>query len=148
MQLYMCSNVGCGSMQDAPGQCRRCGWTTRRLNEAETTAPVSTDKRLFTVWFETGVVVLAENEEQAEKLAKDGLLSHVVDADAWEPSPAVPMNCFPAGWESDSIPFGERDPEDPDRTIAQWIERGAAPEYTELRDKLTEARVKLMGDTK
>jgi hypothetical protein len=99
-----------------------------------------TDKRLFTVSIEAEVVVLAESQEQAEEIAQKA--AGTIDGDQWEASPASPMTCMPGGWDGECIPFGDGDPQEPDRTIAQWIERGAAPAYTELFSKLKAATAK------
>jgi hypothetical protein len=98
-----------------------------------------TSKRLFTVSFETEVVVLADSQEQAEKIAQRSVRS--IDADQWDAS-ASPMSCMPGGWDGGCIPFGAGDPQEPDRTIAEWIERGAAPGYADLLAKLKAATAK------
>ncbi len=90
-------------------------------------------KRLFVVTIEVDTIVIAEDREEAESLA----MEQRDDQDGWS-SHAVPMSYFPADWEGDSIPFGEADPEAPDRTVDQWIELGAAPEYGKLVAKLAE----------
>jgi hypothetical protein len=96
-------------------------------------------KRLFTVAIETEVVVLAESSSEAELLARESMRD--LDGDQWTMM-ASPMAYLPAGWEGDAIPYGPGDSEDPDRTVDKWIERGAAPKYTELLQKLGTGRMK------
>ena len=81
--------------------------------------------RLYTVTVETEVVVLASSESEAEYEARYAVRHDVDDLDAF----AKPMRYMPGEWDRDAIPFGERDPAAPDRTIGQWIDAGAAPEF-------------------
>lgn len=46
---------------------------------------------------------------------------------------------MPSDWDGSEIPFGECDEDAPDRTVGEWIELGAAPEYTALRERLARA---------
>jgi hypothetical protein len=87
-------------------------------------------KQLYVVSVTTEIVVLAESTEEAEEIAEDCRID-------WEgPGFAQPMRVMPAGWDLDSVPFGEGDEEDPDRPLKGWIERGAAPEYSRMLEKL------------
>ena len=91
--------------------------------------PPETPKRLWNVSLETEIVVLAESHEAAVEAAKKA----VRDRDITESEfygRAEPMTYFPAGDDGTEIPFGDRDPAAPDRTVDEWIERGAAPAYT------------------
>jgi hypothetical protein len=81
--------------------------------------------QLYTVTVETEVVVLASSESEAEYEARYAVRHDVDDLDAY----AKPMRYMPGEWDRDAIPFGERDPADPNRTIGEWIDAGAAPEY-------------------
>jgi hypothetical protein len=82
--------------------------------------------KLFTVTLETELVVLANTPEEAEESALDELRS----LDRYNYSAqASDMRHLPADWEMGAIPHGTRDSNDPDRTIEEWIEKGAAPEY-------------------
>lgn len=90
-------------------------------------------KRLFTVTIEADIVVLARDEDEATDIAIE-TLSHL-DDEEWNVSPSR-MTYLPGDWDADCIPFGDGVPEDPDRTVGEWIELGAAPEYTATRDKL------------
>lgn len=95
-------------------------------------------KRLFTVAIETEIVVLAESSSEAELLARESMRD--LDSDQWSRM-ASPMTHLPAGWEGEAIPYGPGESEDPDRTIDEWIERGAAPKYTEILQKLGTGRM-------
>lgn len=94
----------------------------------------ASSKRLFTVTIETEIVVLAEDADEAEEIAIDAIDG--LDSDAWD-SHAMPMATLPAGWEGDAIPYGPGVEDDPDRTVGQWIEQGAAPEYAKLLKRLS-----------
>lgn len=83
-------------------------------------------KRLFTVELTAEIVVFAEDEHDARSAALDSLRE--LDEDAFN-AHAVPMRRLPSEWTSTSIPYGEGDPSDRDRTIQGWIDQGAAPEY-------------------
>ena len=84
-----------------------------------------TDKKLWTVTMQTEVVVVAENEFEAEESAQAALREGDLD----HSSVVQGMSYIPSGWNKNSIPWGDRSEEDPDRTLGQWIELGAAPEY-------------------
>ena len=99
-----------------------------------------TNKRLFTVPIETEIVVLADSEEQAQEIAQRYVRK--IDWDQWDVTHATAMRHLPGGWDGSCIPYGDGDPGDPDRTVAQWIECGAAPLYTELLGKLKAAKAK------
>ena len=88
-------------------------------------------KQLFVVTIEVETIVVADGRVEAEELA----LEIFRDQDGWS-SRAVPMDCFPAEWEGNSIPYGDADPEAPDRTVDEWIKLGAAPEYGKLAERL------------
>ena len=92
------------------------------------------DLKLYTVTLSAEIVVLAESKEEAEDIALLHLdvIDHL-DADA------QPMGHMPSDWDGSEIPFGERDEDAPDRTVGEWIELGAAPEYTALRERLARA---------
>jgi hypothetical protein len=49
-----------------------------------------------------------------------------VDADSFSVE-LQPLRWLPAEWDN-SIPYGERERADPDRTVKRWIAMGAAPE--------------------
>ncbi len=82
--------------------------------------------KLYTVAIETEIVVLANSPGEAEEQAANAQ-SDLSESDYG--IHARNMSHLPAEWEMDSIPFGEKDDDDPDRTLGEWIERGAAPEY-------------------
>jgi hypothetical protein len=88
------------------------------------------EKKLFVVTIETEVVVLAEDESQAEEEAQRHVRGEI---DEWD-FRAAPMSFMPAGWDEDCFPFQQND--QPDRTVGEWIDLGAAPKYVELRNKL------------
>lgn len=93
------------------------------------------DLKLYTVTLSAEIVVLAESKEEAEDIAlhgSDDAIDHL-DADA------QPMGHMPSDWDGSEIPFGECDEDAPDRTVGEWIELGAAPEYTALRERLARA---------
>lgn len=86
--------------------------------------------KLYTVVVRHELVVLAANEADA-----------VAIIPRWSrelPIPSVEANemmTLPADMAGDEIPFGRTDPEDPDRSIDEWIERGAAPQYTAMLER-------------
>ena len=91
-------------------------------------------KKLFVVTIETEIVVAAETPEEAVEAADD---AHR-DLDSYSFSRhAMEMTHLPADWDLDSIPYGAREEADPDRTIKNWIDAGAAEKYTALREKLS-----------
>lgn len=82
-------------------------------------------KRLFVVELINEMIVLADSPEAAERFAK-----RIQRDEAGEPdAQASDMAYYPGDWDSSSIPFGDRDEAEPDRTVEKWIELGAAPEY-------------------
>jgi len=95
-------------------------------------------QKLFTVTIETEVVVLAEDPSEAEQLARESMRH--LDEDQWSTT-ASEMTHLPGGWQGDAIPFGPGVSEDPDRTIDEWVKRGAAPKYTEILQRLSTGRM-------
>lgn len=83
------------------------------------------NKRLFTVTYINEVVVLATNQQEAEKIA----WSH--REDGLELDSTAPMIAYPADWTGDSQPYGSDGP-----TLDELVAAGCAPEYTALRDGL------------
>jgi hypothetical protein len=81
-------------------------------------------KQLFIVSMTNEVIVVAEDVAEALRLAQDG---DVEWSDCYYS--AAPMSYFPGDWDINCIPFGKRVEEDPDRTIGDWMKKGAAPEY-------------------
>jgi hypothetical protein len=88
--------------------------------------------RLYNVVLSVEVVVLAENEDAASELAVESF--DEIDPDSFD-SKARPMDSLPDGWDDKSIPLGDEDPEDPDRTVEEWAKLGAAPRYVESKKK-------------
>lgn len=86
-------------------------------------------KRLFTVTIETEILVVAESEAEAAKIAESDVEVEWHDSDYI----ARPMDHMPTGWDDKCIPFGDRLEEDPDRTVGKWMEAGAAPEFAQRR---------------
>jgi hypothetical protein len=84
------------------------------------------EKKLWTVTIEQEIVVVAENEADAEEAARDALGRHDVEP---EVSHARQMSHLPCDWDLKAIPFGEGNDAEPDRNIEGWIKLGAAPEY-------------------
>ena len=89
--------------------------------------------RLFTVTITTEVIVLAESESEAQQLARSESDISFSECDYH----ASPLRYFPGDWDKSSIPFGEQLEEAPDRTVGEWIDAGAAPEY-KLRPRAKE----------
>jgi hypothetical protein len=46
------------------------------------------------------------------------------------------MTWLPYGWDPGCIVYGNNNNEESDRTLGEWIDRGAAPEYVALQKKL------------
>lgn len=78
--------------------------------------------KLYVVAIETEIVVVADSEEEAEKIA----MSQQLDLDGWSYQ-ARDLTDLPGSWDDTSIPFGYCESDDPDRTVGEWIARGAAP---------------------
>jgi len=92
-----------------------------------------TEKRLFVVTITRELVVVASDRDEAQMLAQE----EESDVEILEPEyMATPMRHLPADWDLDSVPYGYRDPSEPDREIGAWIEKGAAPEYKVVIDSL------------
>lgn len=91
-------------------------------------------KQLFVVTTEIEHVVLAENEQEARKIAAavdsfDLNIGHEMD---WT---AQPMRYFPGDWEGDALPYG-KDDDGQERTVKQLIDAGRAPEYTKNLEEM------------
>jgi hypothetical protein len=84
------------------------------------------EKKLFTVRVWNEIVVVAEDEDDAQSVAISSLRD--VGTDGYS-AHASPMRYLPARWEPNAIPYGDGDKAECDCTIRQWIELGAAPEY-------------------
>jgi hypothetical protein len=87
------------------------------------------ERRLYVVTVESEVLVVARNREEAEKLAQDE--SFDFDGPDYH---ASEMTYMPAVWDKDCLPYGLRDEKEPDRTVGEWIEAGAAPAYKSLAE--------------
>ena len=83
-------------------------------------------KKLFTVRVWNEVVVVAEDEHDAQSIAISSLRD--VDASSFG-AHASPMQRLPEDWEPSVLPFGNDYKTERDRTIQNWIDIGAAPEY-------------------
>ncbi len=92
-------------------------------------------KRLYTVQIVTEVIVIAESCVHAEREA-----AKIDLGDLHLSFRGASMSAFPAQWNGDDIPYGQEDPNDPDRTVDEWIERGAAPLITAFRQRMREDR--------
>lgn len=95
--------------------------------------------RLFVVTFSAEMVVVAEDAEGAREAADDAR-SEMSDRDY--DIQAETMRHLPEDWGMESIPFGARAQDDAERSVARWIELGAAPEYVELKARLNAAKEK------
>ena len=80
-------------------------------------------KKLFTIMIETEATVVAENEADAVAQVKKSWFEVV---DVWNCNVRASEATYHTG-DLDEIPFGYRDPADPDRTVQGWIDAGAAP---------------------
>jgi hypothetical protein len=80
--------------------------------------------QLYTVRLSTEMVVVATDPADANRQANFAFIDSrpIVDA-----SLAEPLRRLPDGWSLGDVPHGYRDPMDPDRPLALWIERGALP---------------------
>lgn len=86
-------------------------------------------KKLYTVMVEAEVVVLAENEEDAQDAAQEA----IDDMGSYDLDYSVqPMLYLPCGWTGGEIPWGAQDDDsdEPERTVDAWIALGSAPELT------------------
>ncbi len=75
--------------------------------------------RLYTVTVTNEYVVLAESREDAEEVAEREVESETPDITVTK------FKHYPGNYGPESIPYGHRDPSDPDRTIGEWISSGA-----------------------
>jgi hypothetical protein len=94
------------------------------------------ERKLFTVSIQTEILVLAKDGKLANKMAR-----HIVE-DEWPCRrldgslfnvQAQPMDHLPAGWDENEFPEDDT-LEEPERTIRELIELGAAPGYTEAHN--------------
>jgi hypothetical protein len=85
-------------------------------------------KQLYVVTTEIEHVVLADNEQEARKIAAnvDSFDLNIGHEMHWT---AQPMRYFPGDWDGDALPYG-KDDEGQERTVKQLIDAGHAPEYT------------------
>lgn len=94
-------------------------------------------KQLFIVTVATDIIVVAEDAAEAEKFAikatNDG------DLDEFD-AEASAFTHYPGGWDEKCLPFGYRDPAEPDRHIGGWIEAGAASHYVSRAAALEKLR--------
>lgn len=93
-------------------------------------------KKLFVVSIETEVVVLADDEREAEREAE-----RIPLGDCTVDYHAAPMAFMPADWDETAIPFGKTG--ESERTIGEWVKLGAAPKYVELNERLLRAKRQL-----
>ena len=94
--------------------------------------------RLYNVIIKAEIVVLAENEDAASDLAIRELDDNTIDQDSEiEPgnfeSEARVMDSLPEGWNEKSIPFGDQDPDDPDRTVLKLGTAASSQEHVDAR---------------
>jgi hypothetical protein len=86
-------------------------------------------RRLFTVVIQTEIVVLANDETHAEIVAKQIVEQEWPARDLRASSfkfQAQPMSHLPVGWDENGFPE-DNTLEEPERTIKELIELGAAP---------------------
>lgn len=93
-------------------------------------------KRLWHVTLSTDAIILADSLEAAEAIARRHRHEIAKDLDIED---THLMDHYPAEWDAESIPYGDVDPEDPDRTVGAWIERGAAPIYVATMKRVARA---------
>lgn len=103
-------------------------------------------KKLYVVSIQTEVLILASSPVEAQHLAEH---EREIEWDAADYH-ASEMTHLPGGWDESCIPFGYQDKESPDRTVGEWIAKGAAPTYEKLRDaaKSREAKPRTQTDFK
>lgn len=92
-------------------------------------------KQLFTVVIETEVIVLAESEDKARRIAQNAMRVDI-DASTFDYT-AGPMNGVPGGWDSSCLPYGSAN-----RSLGDLIADGAAPVYTKTLSALMAATKK------
>lgn len=105
------------------------------------------EKRLYNVTIELEAIVVADNDEDAIEAIRDAIRNGDLDLSPYEASfDAQPMTHYPMDWTNDSIPFGDREDADPDRTIGKWIEMGAAPELQKMKQEIERFKANLKKD--
>jgi len=82
-------------------------------------------KQLYVVELTQEFLILADSPLAAHHLALEAAREDDTPPDVTSVSP---MSYYPGEWDDDAIPYGDRDEEDPDRTVGEWIELGAAPQ--------------------
>lgn len=80
-------------------------------------------KKLYLVELITTAVVVAEDEFEARDYADEAARDYDPNVEVDE------LRYLPADWDEDSLPYGYMDPNNPDKTVQQWIDEGAAPMY-------------------
>jgi len=82
-------------------------------------------RRLYTVTLSLELVVIAETEADAQRVALDVVTSGECMEEP-EPTDAAELSYLPGGYDLDCLPYGG----DRDETIGELIEQGAAPGYS------------------
>lgn len=78
--------------------------------------------KLFSVTITTEIVVVAEDAHAAGDEARDVIRE--LDYEEFQVH-ATLLRRLPGEWTMDSIPYGERDQPNPDRTIRGWVDADA-----------------------
>ena len=95
--------------------------------------------RLFCVRVMAEYLVVANSKDDATKVVEQQFCR---GGNELEVDDTSEMTAYPGGWDKDAIPYGYRDPADPDRTVEKWIEMGHAPEYTATQRRFQEMLAK------
>lgn len=83
-------------------------------------------KQLYVVRIETEIVVLAENEKEAENFARYESIDDTPDCRA------TPMRYIPGTWDHESLVYGAEG----DQDLGTLIDQGLAPEFTKTMERL------------
>lgn len=88
-------------------------------------------KNLYSVEVTLSFVVLADDEHGAHRVAREVLEDPRDSRDLIDDAAVVagPLRRPPPGWSTNAVPYGRGDPDEPDRTLAGWISRGAGPNW-------------------
>jgi hypothetical protein len=101
---------------------------------------------LYVVRFSTEMVVVSTDAADANR--KANLAFHgSTQRPSMESTPAELLRAIPHRWRLDDIPYGFRDPADPDRTICGWLDRRSFRPLAVAQDHLRDWVIPDCGNT-
>lgn len=82
------------------------------------------------------LVVKAKNATDARFFAKEAMNESLDDPHITKPEEITDVLDLPPSWDDACIPFGERDPSNPDMTIAEFLEEQKTNEQQNVNQLL------------